>query len=100
MLYVHPGELSGDEARWVTGLDRRYLNLWERWRVGFRTRGTKADFLSLVAEYGGCSAEEFLWSIEDAVGVRPVWARRPVSRRTKGPSQPIRRAFPAVDVGA
>ena len=60
MVYVHPGELSGDDASWVKGLDRRYLNPCERWRMGFRTSGLKAHFFSLVAKYSGCSIKEFL----------------------------------------
>jgi hypothetical protein len=60
MLYVHPGELSGEDASWIRGLDRRYLNLFERWRMGFRTRHAEARFFALVARYCGCSVAEFL----------------------------------------
>ncbi len=60
MAYVHPGELSGDDTSWIRGLDSRYLNIFERWRMGFRTRRLKARFFSLVAKYCGCSITEFL----------------------------------------
>jgi peptidoglycan/xylan/chitin deacetylase (PgdA/CDA1 family) len=63
MTYVHPRELSGEDASWIRGLDDRYLNLFERWQVGFRTKRLKACFFSLVANYSGCSIQGFLNSI-------------------------------------
>ena len=60
MTYIHPHELSGEDASWIRGLDDRYLNFFERWRVGFRTRRLKAHFFSLVAKHSGCSIQVFL----------------------------------------
>jgi peptidoglycan/xylan/chitin deacetylase (PgdA/CDA1 family) len=63
MLYMHPGEISSHDASWVTGLDRRYLNLWQRWRVGFQSHRSKAAFSSFVATHSGCSVIEFLRAV-------------------------------------
>lgn len=64
MVYAHPGELSGYDASWLTKQDSRYLNLFERWRMGFRTRNMKSCFFSIVRNYCGCSIEQFLNDLE------------------------------------
>jgi len=63
MTYIHPGELSARDASWIRGLDDRYFNLFERWRVGFRNRRLKAHFFSLLPKHSGCSINEFLQSM-------------------------------------
>jgi peptidoglycan/xylan/chitin deacetylase (PgdA/CDA1 family) len=66
MVYMHPRDLSGEDATWVRQLDGRYLNLYERWRMGFRTKGMKAGLFSLLARHCGCSIAEFLNQTETA----------------------------------
>jgi len=66
MVYMHPRELSGEDASWVRQSDGRYLNLYERWRMGFRTRNAKAGFLAFLARYCGCSIMEFLSDLKNA----------------------------------
>lgn len=72
MTYVHPRELSGEDASWITGLDDRYLNIIERWRIAFHTGRLKAHFFSLLSEYSGCSIQQFLAHVH---GTRPVSVR-------------------------
>jgi hypothetical protein len=60
MVYAHPGELGGLNARWIGSLDDRYLNLAERWRLGYRTKGFKNHFQRIINDCGGCSIIEFL----------------------------------------
>jgi peptidoglycan/xylan/chitin deacetylase (PgdA/CDA1 family) len=62
MTYVHPRELSGEDCSWIRGLDDRYLNLFERWLVGFRARRLNVHFFSLIAKHSGCSIQQFLSS--------------------------------------
>ncbi len=62
MFYVHPGELSGDDASWVSRLDSRYLNLWERWRMGFGTRRMKAQFFHILRKYSGCASVQLVYA--------------------------------------
>jgi peptidoglycan/xylan/chitin deacetylase (PgdA/CDA1 family) len=71
MVYMHPRELSGEDASWVRRLDSRYLNLFERWRMGYRTRSMKAGLFSLLAKYSGCSVVEFLNDLE--ISRKPQW---------------------------
>jgi hypothetical protein len=74
MAYVHPRELSGKDTSWIKGLDDRYLNFFERWQVGFRTRRLKERFFSLVANYSGCSIRDFLnsaYGTKTHIGIQP-----------------------------
>jgi peptidoglycan/xylan/chitin deacetylase (PgdA/CDA1 family) len=60
MTYIHLSELTGEDASWVRSLDDRYLNLFERWFVGFRTKRFKSNFFLFLAKYSGCSIRKFL----------------------------------------
>ncbi len=60
MVYLHPWELSSQNFFEMIRLDDRYLNLIERWFMGFRTKKFKKNFFSLLARYGGCSIRDFL----------------------------------------
>jgi peptidoglycan/xylan/chitin deacetylase (PgdA/CDA1 family) len=62
MTYIHPHELTGEDNSWIRSLDDRYLNLFERWFVGFRTKRFKSHFFSFLAKYSGCSIRELLHS--------------------------------------
>ena len=60
MVYAHPGELGGLDARWIRSLDGRYFNLAERWRQGFRSKSFWKHFRRLICESSGCSIRQFL----------------------------------------
>jgi peptidoglycan/xylan/chitin deacetylase (PgdA/CDA1 family) len=62
MTYIHLRELTGEDASWIRSLDDRYLNLFERWFVGFRTKRFKSNFFFFLAKYSGCSIRKFLRS--------------------------------------
>jgi len=60
LVYFHPHELSGEDGSWVWRLDHRYLNLLERWRVGFRTRRLGHHLYSIISNHSGISIGQFL----------------------------------------
>jgi len=62
MTYIHPRELTGEDSSWIRSLDDRYLNIFERWFIGFRTKRFKLHFFSFLARYSGCSIKQFLYN--------------------------------------